>query len=305
MRPSVEARFQVWMLLGLQLVTSLAGVVLLGRMTPEVERILVENVYSTEAVEDMLVVLATDRSAPAFAEALARATSNITEEGEADLLKVVEAQASRALAGEAAAIEEVTSALSDLGHVNRDSMRRAEETASRLGLAGAWAMALLGFLGFLMSLAVVRRVESRLLAPILEVDAVLAAARHGDEYRRCAMVAASPEGGRLMENLNWLLDRRPGPALCPTEDAALREAVVGLVDRFTEAPAVIGDREGRVVAVNLLALDEGVRPAGVADDVARHGGSLGWRVSPLSEGVWLALRVDVTDTVEEAPPEEG
>ncbi len=288
MRPSMEARVGVWLLLGVQLLTSLGGVVLLGRMSPAVEQILTENVYSTEAVEEMLEVLATTDDPAQFERAFTRARGNITEAAEVPLLAEIEAGAPSALRGDADATAAVARALRALGAVNRDSMTRANANAERLGLAGAWAMALLGFLGFLVSLIVRRRIEARLLAPILEVDAVLEACRGGDEYRRCH-ASQDEAGNRLMSNLNWLLDRREGVPDVPTEDLALRAALVTLLDDLVAAPCVLLDAHGAVVAVNQAALDDAVRPSELAAAVAHHALPEGWAQRTLEEGGYRLL----------------
>lgn len=288
MRPSSEARFGIRLLLVLQILTSLAGVAMLGRMSPAVERILMENVYSTEAVEEMLEVLTTRGEPARFHAAFARAKGNVTEQEEVPLLDQVEAHADAALRGDHEALVSVSTALRELSQVNRASMQRADATASRLGLAGAWAMPLLGFVGFLVSLVVTRRVETRLLAPILEVDAVLAAAREGDEFRRCG-VPADGEGSRLMANLNWLLDKRGGAPHCPTEDADLRWTVVALLDHLTDQAAVLLD-DGDVVAANETALRDGVQPRAVAAQVREGEAPQGWAAHALGDGLTLVVR---------------
>lgn len=288
MRPSTEARFGVRLLLALQIVTSLAGVMLLGRMSPAVEQILTDNVYSTEAVEEMLEVLATDGEAERFHDALTRAENNITEAEEVPLLERIGASADGALSGDRRAAKDVIAALRELAQVNRASMRRADARASRLGLAGAWAMALLGFLGFLLALVVTRRIERRLLTPILEVDAVLADARAGDTHRRCVRADADA-GGQLVDNLNWLLDRLRPADPRPAEDGALRAALVALLDRVVDVPAVLIDDEGALVAVNAVALDEGVRAAEVVAHLDTDDAD-GWHLEKLGHGVSLATR---------------
>ncbi|MBN2797580.1 MAG: hypothetical protein JXX28_00375 [Deltaproteobacteria bacterium] len=290
MRPSAEARFGLIALVGLQLMTSLGGVALLGRMSPAVERILTENVYSTEAVEEMLFSLAAGEGDPeAFHAALERARSNITEVEEFDLIDIVEQKAALAVAGDGPAKVAAAQALRELGEVNRASMTRADREATQLGLAGAWAMSLLGVVAFLVSLVVWGRLQARLLAPVLEVDAVLSAVRAGDSHRRCAGVAVSLQGGRLLGNLNWLLDRR---VVAPEaqEDPRLRAAVVGLVDRWTDRPVVLSDGAGALVAVNASGLEllRGAGgPAAIAAELAGDSPPEDWARSPLPGGLWL------------------
>lgn len=293
MRPSSEARFGVGILLALQLATSAAGVVLLGRMSPAVDRILRENVYSTQAVEEMLAILALDGEADAFRSALDRARGNVTEPEEVTLLDALDAEAEAAVGG-GAAREAAVQHLVELGEINRQSMRRADAGAQSLGLAGAWAMTLLGFASFLANLLVFRRIKLRLLRPILEVDGVLAAARSGDPLRRCALDSTSAEGGRLMANLNWLLDRRtaPGQSVATGGDEEIRAQVLRtLLDGETERVLLVVGAEGRVIALNQLALQLGQGPTAwspTARAIASGQVPEGWVITEVDPGAWVA-----------------
>ncbi|MCB9692260.1 MAG: hypothetical protein H6736_10645 [Alphaproteobacteria bacterium] len=286
MRLPIEARFGLAVLAALQLLTSAAGIALLARMSPAVEEILTQNVYSTEAVEAMLGARVL-HDEPGFTTALERARGNITEPEETELLARIE----RAHAAEAApgGEERLVADLHTLGEVNRLSMVRADERARSLGLAGAWAMALLGVAGFGVTLAVYRRMERRLLATVVEVDAVLEAARQGDRMRRCVPVSRLEHEHRLAANLNWLLERaeREGGF---REDPAVRATLLALVDG-EEAPVAVGVEE-QVVALNAAALDLAAAPGrwdalvgALLAGEAREGWTLtrlarqGWRVT--------------------------
>ncbi len=297
MRPTAEARLGIASLLVVQLVTSVAGVSLLGRMSPAIERILTENVYSTAAVEDMLAISAEGGDPLDFAEALDRARNNITEPGEAELIDRIDAAAKRVEDGESGARAELLDALRDLSELNRRSIAEADQEARQMGLAGAWAMAALGFLGFLASLVSFRRMEARVLAPIVEIDAVLAAAREGDPHRRCALPATSPEGARAMDNLNWLLDQLAKKERPVVEDARLREALVASLDRITDRTVVVADRHGAVIAANHLAWEGlGESPRALARRALEGALGEGWRRVDAGEAVFL---------VEGPPPPAG
>ena len=175
-------------LLAIQLVTSAGAIVLFARMTPAIERILRENVYSAEAVEVMLGALAEAEQDPGARErffgALARAKDNVTEEDERPPLATLERVGDRAISGDAAATTEALTALRKLGAVNRSAMQRADQDAQRLGSAGAWAAVFLGLAGLFASALTVRRLHRRLLLPLSEIVAVARAARANDPRRR-------------------------------------------------------------------------------------------------------------------------
>jgi len=305
MPSSSELRLGVLVLLSLQLLTPLAGISLLGRMSPAVERILEENAYSMEAVEEMLAALAASGDAEAFGEALERARSNITETEEVALVRAVSARAPLALEGDDEARAEVVSDLRELGEVNRASMRRADDQARRLGLAGAWAMALLGFASFIVSLVVNRRIESRLIAPVVEVDAVLASVRGGDAFRRCSPAEDAPGRGRLRDNLNWLLDQHHrATEHSVQEDGMLRATLLAILDQEAKYAVVVGDADGEVLAVNQVGLGVLGGHASLVDlaaAIAKGGQPPEWEVTSLASGGWIARG---PSAVVPTPPQE-
>jgi hypothetical protein len=128
----------------------------------------------------------------------------------------------------------------------------------------------------------------------VEVDAVLAAARDGDVHRRCAAAAEPDAGARLMDNLNWLLDRHLRSQPGGVEDAVLRAAVLALMrDRAARAvllgagEAVLGATEGA-----LRALAGAGGPAGLASAVGRGEAPPGWRVRDLGADLRLVVGED-------------
>ena len=295
MRPSIEARYGVAALLFLQLATSVAGVVLLGRMSPAVQNILEENVYSTQAVEEMLAELAMTPSASPATEAykasLQRARGNITEAQEVGIVDALDASAAQGLEG-GPKRQEAVRLLQDLGAVNRASMRRADERAQRLGLAGAWAMALLGFGSFLVSWVLYRRLESRLLAPVLEVAEVLAAVRAGDTFRRCTPLGRAGQRGALAADLNWLLDRKLSAEPSQSDAVVLRECLLTLADGLDDRLVVVGDATGQLLALNRRALDEASEPGSWTElgrRLAAGDRVEGWSVERSRGGAWVGL----------------
>ncbi len=203
-------------LLGLHIVTSLAAVALLGRMAPAIERIIHENVASVSAVEGMLDAAlrarlgdTRDVARSDFYEELAVARRNVTEELEGRAVEEIARLSEPALAGDEAAARQLSAELRSLGALNRRAMTTADESAKRLGVAGAWTMVVLGAGGFVAGIMTLRRLRRRLLLPLQEISTVLRAATTGDRLRRCT--ARSAPAGDLADTmtlLNALLDRR-------------------------------------------------------------------------------------------------
>lgn len=256
MRVGRQLSLLTWLLVGVQVATSLAGIAMLDRMSPAIGRILRENVDSVRALEEMLTVLAAPGPADraAFEAALVSAEGNVTEPEEPALLETIRGRSAAALAGEPAARRAAVEALAELGRVNRAAMVRADGEALRIGSAGRWTLAFLALIGLAASLLSIRRANERLLAPLAELHAAVSAFRQGDLHRRCRALGPS-ELSDLLEGVDELLDRaeRAAPA-APREATHDRAALLALLDRLGR-PALILDASGALVAASASALD--------------------------------------------------
>lgn len=291
MRLHTESRLGIGALLSLQLLTSFAAIGLLARVTPAVERILLDNVRSVEAAEEMLAAMALpdEDAAARFEAALAAASSNVTEPEEAPLLEDLGRLGPGALAGDPVQRRQAIAAVQALSLVNRRSMQQADDEARFLGQAGAWTSALAGMAGFVLSLLVYDRTRRRLVLPVLELHATLAAARQGDHLRRCTHLDGPVETLRIADDLNWLLEqvaqsRRSRPGM-----AGLRPHLLALLERHP-GPTLVIDAKGEAVALNQAALDRiaaGDRPRELGRALL-EGRALpgGWVASRGTEG-WI------------------
>lgn len=207
-----ELRLGIAFLLGLQVVISFVAIGLLSRLSPAIDRILQENVYSIESAEQMLQALARHREGepldPAFGDALGRARANITEPGEREILDRIESESAALVAGDMPAYERTFTALEELIRENRAAMLATRDSARRLSVAGAWAAVLLAMLAFASGVVIAFRIERRIVEPLDEVFAVIKANDAGDAYRRCQLREAPGELREVMEALNELLDER-------------------------------------------------------------------------------------------------
>jgi hypothetical protein len=274
-------RAQLVTLLVLQVITSLAAIAVLERMSPAIGHILADNEVSVEAVEVMLATLhdptPTERTRARFFEALRAAEDNVTEAEETALLETIRRDVSSVLAGDAAARLRVATELEALGRVNRAAMHRADADAKRLGLAGQWAAALLALLGIVGSVAVLRNARRTLLAPLFEVYRVLEARRVGDRRARCAS-SLGGELGIIADGVNGLLDAvdaKPAAGERASE-TVLGVALCALLDADGSARAIL-DQHGKVVAASRSALDALARtpgelgkPGAWSDAVVKH-----------------------------------
>lgn len=202
-------------LLLLNTLLAFGAIGLFARMSPAIDRILQENVYSIVAVEEMLAELAVAGNEPVgeagearLREAIDRTRANITEPEEPALVAILDEELEALLGGAAAPRERFVEAARELIRVNREAMRAADGEARRLGQAGAWAAALVGIGFFGLSLLLVARLRRRLLQPLAELHAVVEAVLSGDRYRRASRMGSARELRQLLEGVNRLLDER-------------------------------------------------------------------------------------------------
>lgn len=205
-------------MVALNLALAFGAIGLFSRMGPAIERILIENLYSIDAAEEMLSVLAEHTESGASPElrqrfdgALAQAQGNLTEEREAEVLTRLEGVKDAALAGDEQARLAAIADVRTLIELNRAAMHEVDLEAQRLSTAGAWTAAFIAMLSFALSLFVARRMATRILAPLEDLQSVLEAARTGDRFRRCRSARGPAELRRLAQAVNALLDERVRP----------------------------------------------------------------------------------------------
>ena len=258
MRLGTEMRVTIWTLLALQLCTSAGAIVLFTRMAPAIQNILEENVASLRAVEQMQQALASasDGRAAQFDRGLTQAEGNVTEAAEPPVLGRLRRLRTLALGGDEAARRAALAALDRLAAINLAAMERADQQATRLGEAGAWAMAVLGMLCFLVSIWAARKVARHITRPLTQIHETVVAFRGGDTRRRCAIHDAALEANEIAQAVDHLLDvaGQPvasGPAANGTRAHA---ALLALLDEEPR-PTLVLTRRGEVVAANAAALD--------------------------------------------------
>lgn len=241
-------------LLLLQAATAVVAIALLGRMSPVFERILRENVASAEAVEEMTLVLARpaldDTARARYRAALDRASRHVTEPEEEPMLAELKRLEEAALTMSAPARMQSLDALERLGRVNRRAMSSARDEAQRLGMAGAWAVTLLGLITLGVSFLAAMRTRRRILAPLAEIARVVAAHQAGERRQRCT---ASPGDGeeiaRIGAALNDVLDHLERAAIEPGTHGLERAILLHVLDERAEPVVVVG-ASGELLAAN-------------------------------------------------------
>lgn len=251
-----ELLLSVGVLAALNVFLALAAIGLFGRMVPAIERIIVENVSSMNAAEEMLAVLGEARTASLAAArrdrfdvalAAARQATTLPEEGA--ILDKIDRTKKLLFSGDVSQRQVLVEQVRALMSTNRAAVHRADLEARRLGSAGAWTSVFIAALTFLLSLIAVRRVQRRVLDPLAELHLVLEASRGGDRYRRCRPLEAPLELRRAMSSVNLLLDAVHELPQAPKFGSSIRAALLQLLDDVSD-PSWVVDARGVVVASN-------------------------------------------------------
>jgi nitrogen fixation/metabolism regulation signal transduction histidine kinase len=236
-----------------QVLTLIAAVGLLARMTPAVEHIMLDNERSIAAVEGMLVELAQSHEDPGaqarFEEALAIARDNVTEDEEPTQLDRIDAGYRAAFTGDPTARERVMVALRELAAINRRAMQTATDRASTVGRTGAWAAAVLGLLSLGAAIGMSRRLERRVIGPIEAIAAAVKAIEDGDRHRRCPVHGPS-EIMTLGRGIEALRERPLHAAAQRDERHGERQLLLSLLDA-EPGVAILLDEHGAVLHANV------------------------------------------------------
>lgn len=243
-------------------VTALVAIHVLERMSPAVGRVVGDNAASLEASSEMLAALAAQRlpedaaaaARQRFSDALSAASRNLTEMAESHALVELREVSAGALAGEPRALERALAAIASLERANHSAMHVVSQDARRLGTAGAWALALLGLVGFVAGSLVRQRLQRRVAAPLIEIERVLLSIEAGDPLQRCTHAGHSSAQQRTLRALNRLLDTVEHQGSKPAAAATPAELLPWLLDARGDDLAVLDER-GSVVSASRAALE--------------------------------------------------
>jgi len=216
MRLAQAVRVGAWLLVGLNLLMALGSIWILMRMAPAMTDVIERNERSLYAGEEMLaaLVLVADNMASdeeqqrsRFHAALKRAEKNVTEEGEAAALKVIVASSSAAFTGDLSARRQMVTAIVQLGDINRKAMRQADKRVRQFGEAGIWGVVFMAIAVFSVGLLFIRSLLRRVVKPMVELQAVIAAYRKGDTMRRCSGTDMPLDVRSVFQGINEILDQ--------------------------------------------------------------------------------------------------
>ena len=220
MRLAQAVRVGAWFLVGINLLMAVGTIAIFSRMAPAIAIIIERNDRTLEACEDMLAIMAvtgigtpfSPEQTGVFKTAFDRATTNITEPEEPEILKRMEPMLPPLFTGDVAVRKHLVEAVVHLGKINRDAMTIADQRAQQLGRTGAWGVVFMALSAFMVGLIFIRSLTRRVVTPLEEIHAVIIAHRNGDSMRRCTGADLSQDVVAVFTGINDLIDQCQGLA---------------------------------------------------------------------------------------------
>jgi nitrogen fixation/metabolism regulation signal transduction histidine kinase len=265
-------------LFGLNLVLAFATIAVFMRMGPVTDRMSRENVVALEAGEQMLALMTEAGAAPfdatqrrLFTIARGRAAAALAGPAADGPIGRLVALEDAIAAGTMAARQEAIVQLRGLSATSRADLEAGHREARRLGLAGAWFAVFVASIALILGVIAVRRLTHRLLVPIRELWATLEAAHAGNIYRRCAVAQAPLEIGRIVHQVNEMLDLRSSRQPYTERRSQVDRAVVLWALRQRKEATFVVDERGQIFAANAPAHALLGEPAGASVRAALAG----------------------------------
>ncbi len=192
-----------------------SSIVIVERTAPQALDFFANQMKVQESLQKILLILsALDGRGPverqtAFAEELARLRER-AQDADADKLRtleVLEQHYPAATTGDPVARLQILRAIEEISQLQQAAYEKASEEIRLSSVSSGWAIAFLGMMGFLVTLAILSRFKSRILDPLTEVVSVIEDWNGGNRLRRFNRQRSTPEMRNAIEVLNHILDR--------------------------------------------------------------------------------------------------
>ncbi len=187
---------------------ALAGIRGFLRLAPSIEQINQHNTQSLYYAENMLSALSVKRDIVLFEKALTAEKQNITESGEAEIIKKIESTYKQAFAGNKNYEEKTVDNIIALSKVNRLAMKEAALNAQKLSSAGSWVIAFITILIWGLGFIIMKKISRNVIKPIFELKDVFESYCRGNKLRRCPKIAPTKDFQAIYDSVNNLLDKQ-------------------------------------------------------------------------------------------------
>ena len=198
----------VWLLIIFNLLLSSGAIWSFQRMTPEIKQIYERNVKSLSACEAMLMAMTgSSIDTEQFRDSLQTAENNITEAGEAAIIRQLYSQLPLLENADNQIRSQVTRSIIALTNCNKQAIAAAAIKTQQLRQTGAWGIVIITLLFFLSAIHFEQKLRRTLLTPLQEISQGMEEYIQGNSFRRCSMYGVSADMRKLFVAVNDLLDR--------------------------------------------------------------------------------------------------
>ena len=204
---SKKIHFYFILLLICTTIMAIAGIRGFSRLAPAIEEINLHNTRSLYYAEQMLSAIAVKKNINDFEKAIQSEKANITEQGEAELIKKIENNYNLAFKGNIQKEEEIINYIIELSKLNRNAMKRATIKAHQLSSVGAWVIVFLTIFIWFLGGIVIKSIDKSFINPMEELKDVFQKYNQGNKLRRCPKQAPNKDFQNIYDAVNNLLDK--------------------------------------------------------------------------------------------------
>ena len=194
------------LLLTCSTILAIAGIRGFFRLAPAIEQINDHNTQSLYITEQMISALTVKKDIKLFEQALKDGKLNITEKGEAEIIKKIENNY-KAGFRHPKYKETIVNNIIELSHLNRLAMKNAALQAKRLSSAATWIITFLIIITWVLGIFIMHTLAKNIIKPLAELTDVLNSYSKGNTMRRCPKLAPNQSFQKIYDNINDLLDK--------------------------------------------------------------------------------------------------
>ncbi len=184
-------RFVSTVTIVINLCVGIGALYLIERIVPAIDEILNENAYSVSSVIKMQGSLLNSQisesrqeSEKLFWESFENAKSNITIEGESEIISEIYNLGLSYWKADQTVLFQLSQKLVALSDLNLKAMNKKNRTAKIIGLAGAWALGFLVLMALVLQLSLRKKMFDSFIQPTLSLINVISDYGLGNYQRR-------------------------------------------------------------------------------------------------------------------------
>ena len=185
-----------------------AGIYGFQRLEPAINLLNSSNTQSLYYTEQMLTSISAQKDLDKFEKNLYLAKSNITENGEKEVIDKIASNYLPAFKGNKKIEEETVNEIAALTKINRLAMEQAGAKAKKQRAIGIWIILFPSVFIWIIGIALLKRLDRTYIKPIQELNDVIFEYNKGNSMRRCPSITVSKDLQKLYDGINNILDNK-------------------------------------------------------------------------------------------------